>query len=356
MWIGKMASRGRAAIFWGIACFLFAQVGLTIAIERWRPEWSDPEYGYRYRNLNDRLNKEPNRPLLVVLGSSRIGNGFNADCLPPPSWKGKISPLVFNMSLAGGTPLYELLLLKRLLTTGIRPRWIVIEILPPWLNWEDKILASRDPVPPNRLRWSDLEILDRYAPGTRSHRHREWLKTFIVPWYSNRYCLISRYAPSWLEPGKTFQVQFWRHNLTPNGWLPFPLPTVSREQYDKGFGVARDCYAPKLMNFRVSEQVDLLLREILEICRQENIGILGLLRMPEGSDFRTLYSSEASRTIDSYLMKLCGDFNIDFIDASTWLTDDCFADGHHLLPKGAERFSLRFWNEVLEPRLQKECD
>src|SRR2546425_1219491 len=111
MFVDRMTKRGRAGIFWGIGFFVMAQVALNIAIERWRPEWSDPEYGYRYRNLHDRLNKEPNRPLLVVLGSSRIGNGFNADSLPPPSWKGRNSPLVFNMSLAGGTPLYELLLL-----------------------------------------------------------------------------------------------------------------------------------------------------------------------------------------------------------------------------------------------------
>jgi hypothetical protein len=89
MWIGKMADRGRAAIFWGIACFLLAQVSLTIAIERWRPELGDGEYGYRFRNLRRRMKEAPDRPLLVILGSSRASLGCKADVLLP----GKATPL-----------------------------------------------------------------------------------------------------------------------------------------------------------------------------------------------------------------------------------------------------------------------
>src|SRR6266568_3653444 len=140
MWIERMPGWGRAAILWGVGIFLLAQLSLTVAVERWHPEWSDPEYGYRFRNLKNRMKKEPDRPLLVVLGSSRIGNGFKADCLPPPTWKGNEVPLVFNMSLAGGTATYELLILKRLLAAGIHPRWLVLEVLPPALNWEEKTL------------------------------------------------------------------------------------------------------------------------------------------------------------------------------------------------------------------------
>jgi hypothetical protein len=40
------------------------------------------------------------------------------------------------------------------------------------------------------------------------------------------------------------------------------------------------------------------------------------------------------------------------IDARTWLSDDCFCDGHHLLAFGAEQFSLRLWRDTLEPKLK----
>src|SRR6266567_5123517 len=154
MWLDNLPSRSRTAILWAIGFFLIAQLTLVVTIERWRPDWSDPEYGTRFRHLKRRIQKEPGRPLLLVLGSSRVGNGLVADCLPPDSSQGPERPLVFNMSLAGGTPLCELLLLKRVLAAGIHPRWVVIEVLPSSLNWEDKILASPDPVTPSRIRWS----------------------------------------------------------------------------------------------------------------------------------------------------------------------------------------------------------
>ena len=352
MWLERMHGQGRAALLWGIGFFALAQLGLMFAIERWRPDWRDPQYGFRFRNLSRQIHKAPERPLMIVLGSSRIGNGFKADCLPPPDWKGKESPLIFNMSLAGATPTYELLLLHRLLAANIHPRWMVIEILPPCLNWEEKNLALPEQVPANRLQSSDLEILDRYAARGRWNRTRKWLKTCLVPWYSNRYVLLSRYAPSLLEPAKTFEVQFWRHSLTSKGWLPFPLTTVTREQHENWFRVARDHYTPTLANFRVCPEADLLIREMLETCRQEKIEVLGLLLMPEGRDFRDLYSSEACQTMDAYLHALCREFNIQLIDARTWMADDCFSDGHHLLPGGAEKFSLRLWRDALEPQLQ----
>jgi hypothetical protein len=256
------------------------------------------------------------------------------------------------MSLSGGTPLYELLILKRVLAAGIHPTWVIIEVLPPCLNGEDKVLASPDPVPPNRLRWSDLDVLDRHAPKSYWHRHRKWLQTCLVPWYSNRYSLLNRYAASWLEPDKTVSVRFLRDHLTPYGRLPVLQNSVTREEYDRWFGVTRDHYTPMLANFRVSAEVDRLFREMLHTCRHEGIQVIGLLRMPEGTDFKKLYSSEATQCIDSYLHDLCREEETELIDASDWLPDECFLDSHHLLPHGAECFSLRLWHEVLERRIQ----
>lgn len=354
MGLDKLPSRGRAVILCGVAFFFAAQLALNFTIERWRPEWSDPEYGYRFRNLQKQIQSDPQRPLLIVLGSSRIGNGFNSDCIPPDSEKWDHPPLIFNMSLAGGGPIYELLLLKRMLAAGIHPRWIVIEILAPYLNSEGQVLATPDPIPPNRLRWSDLEVLDRHAPHSFWHRHRKWLETYMVPWYSNRYCLLTRYAPTWLEPAKTRIPQFWRSSLTSHGWLPFPLESVTREDYEKGFQHARDQYESNLANFRVSPEADRLLREMLSTCRQERIEVIGLLRMPESTEFKKLYPPEAVRQIDTYLRDLCREKHIQLIDASGWISDDCFVDGHHLLQRGALRFTLRLWNEVLEPHIRKQ--
>jgi hypothetical protein len=262
---------------------------------------------------------------------------------------------VFNMSMAGGTSTCELLILKRLLAVGIHPRWAVIEVLPPLLNWEHICLAGRDfPMAPNRLRWSDLEILDHYAPQHSWYRYRNWFRSNLVPWYSDRFPMMSRYAPSLVEPAKDVHVAFWRNSLSPHGWIRFPFSSVTREQYQKYFKVARDEYSPLLATFRISPAADRLLREVLDTCRQNGISVIGLLRMPESTDFRKLYSPEASRTIDSYLKGLCEEYGIESIDASKWLSDDCFADGHHQLAHGAERFTLRLWDEVLERHVRSD--
>jgi hypothetical protein len=350
MWIEKMPGWGRAALLWGVGIFLLAQLSFTVAVERWHPEWRDPEYGSRFGNLKKRMKKEPDTPLLVVLGSSRVGNGFKADCLPPPTWNGSENPLVFNMAKSGGTPTCELLILKRLLAAGIRPRWLVIEVLPPVLNWEDRTLAAPEPIPSNRFHWSDLEVLDRYAPGTRWSRKQKWLEDSLLPWYSDRYVLLSRYASSWLEPGKAVAAPF--QSMTSKGWSPFPFTSVTQEQYKKWFAVARDNFTEMLANFRISAEADHLFREMLEICRKERIEVLGLLLMPEGTDIRNLYSLDVCRAINVYLQGLCREFDIELIDARTWLSDDCFCDGHHMLPCGAEQFTLRLWRDALEPKLK----
>jgi hypothetical protein len=337
----KLSGQERSALIWGIGFFLLAQLSLTVVIDRWRPEWSDPEYGYRLRHLCRRIKDEPKRPLLVVLGSSRISNGFEADCLPPASWKGDQVPIVFNMSMAGSTPTCELLILKRLLAVGIHPRWVVIEVLPPLLNWEHIRLAERDfPMAPNRLRWSDLEILDHYAPQHSWYRHRNWLRSNLLPWYSNRFSIMS--------------VVRSRYSVSPQGWSRFPIPSVTPEQYEKNLEFACNAYSPMMANFRIAPEADRLLREMLDTCRQNAISVIGLLRMPESTGFRNLYSPEASRMIDTYLKALCNEYGTESINASQWLSDDCFVDGHHQLAHGAERFTLRLWDDVLERHVRSD--
>ncbi len=295
------------------------------------------------------IRESPDQSLLVVLGSSRTGGGFQADLLPPPSWHGTLNPLVFNMSLSGGTPFYELLFLRRMLAAGIHPRWVVIEVLPPALNFQDKYLT--DKVLPPRLRWHDLQVLGGMAPRYSGFRYWRWLKANLVPSYASRFPLLSCFSADWLSTAQSFETQRLRQSLSPRGWLPCPRHSVTRKEYDLMFQVAENNYAPALKSFQVAPEADRLVRQILDDCRKEGIEVIGLLRMPEAGDFRALYPPDASRMIDRYLKVLCREYQTDYIDASRWLEDDQFVDGHHLLPSGAERFSLRLWDEMLEKHM-----
>jgi len=74
----RRAARTALATF-GLASALVA-IALSAAPETVRPEWRDPEYGYRVRQARDWQRERPNRPLVLVFGSSRAQWG----CRPRP--------------------------------------------------------------------------------------------------------------------------------------------------------------------------------------------------------------------------------------------------------------------------------
>src|SRR5262249_7123958 len=151
--------RPRAALLWGVALFAGLQLALAGVMEKWRPEWRDPEYGCKLARLQARQAEAPGRPLVVVLGSSRAALGFRPDAVAAEAVGER--PVVFNFAIAGAGPLTELLQLRRLLAAGVRPDWLVIEVMPPLLHqewpWVEENLIHVE-----RLAWADLRLLRRH--------------------------------------------------------------------------------------------------------------------------------------------------------------------------------------------------
>jgi hypothetical protein len=344
-------SRGRAAVLWALAAFVCGQLALTITLERWRPDLCDPEYGWRLDRLQAGVAAGPERPLVVVLGSSRVGCGLRPEALPSCHTPNGETPLVYNMSLTSSGPVMDLLCLRRLLAQGIRPQYLVVEVLSPCLKGDGRALESGELcLPAYRLRWGDLPQLKKYTPR-RWIPYGKWLEQQGAPWFSNRFCLLSHYLPNWVPSETRRRETFWENNLDRYGWVQNPLVTVTQEQYRAGVKVAHGAYgAPFDSSFRVSPIVDKAMHDLLEICKRERISA-ALLLMPEGTDFRRWYSPEARFYIDTYLDNLSKEYGIPLVDASRWLPDDCFSDSHHLLPEGADKFTERLGREFLEPML-----
>src|SRR5579883_3511189 len=122
--LSRHGRRARAAVLWGLLTLGLAQVGLLVALERYYPELCDPEYGFRLGRLHERQKEAPKgQPLLVLLGSSRVGLGFRPQTVST-SWQGQgTAPTVINFGMASAGPLLELLVLKRMLADGVRPTW-----------------------------------------------------------------------------------------------------------------------------------------------------------------------------------------------------------------------------------------
>ena len=85
--------------------------------------------------------------------------------------------------------------------------------------------------------------------------------------------------------------------------------------------------------------------------RREKIAVLGMVLMPESSEFRQLCTPAKRAMVQAYLTGLCRDYHVRLIDAGCWIGDEHFADGHHLLPAGAHLFTERLWREHLQPLL-----
>jgi hypothetical protein len=326
-----------------------SQLGLDAVIGRWRPDWSEPEFGRRIVLLRRRLAEAPGRPLVVMLGSSRTGCGFLPQALADGE-QHRAQPLVYNLSHTGSGPFLELLCLRRLLAQGIRPQAVAIEVLPPTLGWEGGNIQSPGYLDDRWVCWSDLTPSRRYTPAVAAHRYRQWLECSCSPWYCNRQSLMARYAPGWMTDSQVRDATFWRRAIGPLGAVPY-VECVAPQDYERGLQVARKQYAWSVRFPAVDATADRALREMLALCRREGIHVAALVAMPEGSEFRSWYSPETRAVINAYLGDLCREYGTRFVDASAWMPDDCFQDGHHLLRPAACRFTQRLWQTALEPCL-----
>jgi hypothetical protein len=347
---------GAAAVAWGLLFFVCLQLALAIPMEHWRPDLRDLEYGHKRSRLRARLAEQPGRPLLVVLGSSRANHGFRPDALPPlpayhpPRGGDAGAPVVFNAALMGSGPILELLCLHRLLADGIRPDWVLLECWPPFL-YQDGERAEIYKVPVARLGWSDLRVLAPYYPDPRG-LYEDWCLARVTPWSSSRFTLLTQFARDGL-PREGRRDDQWVF-LDGCGWLPYRHATAPADVQAR-LPRVHDLFRPALEHCRVSEASDRALRQTIALCRREGIGV-GLLYMPESPLFRSWYAPAARAEADAYLHRFSRACRVPLLDARDWRPDEEFADGIHLVPRGADAFTEQCGREVLPRFLRGVVD
>jgi hypothetical protein len=338
-------ARARRALLWGLACFLAAQLGYLVLLERCRPDLRDPEYGCKLALLRAQMAAHPGRPLVLALGSSRTNMGFQPAFLPHLRTPDGAEPLVFNYAMVGSSTVHELTLLRRLLAEGIRPHVVVIEVLPLGLNNADPIESQ---LAVERLAWGDLRRIRRDCehPGDLYGR---WLEIELAPCYAHRFCLLSCYAPKWLA-NQHRQDVFWTA-LEPNGFLPSSLSTVDVSAQRRLIGVARQRCQAFLRDFQIGPVPDRSLRELLALCRDQGIAA-ALVLLPETHEFGSWYPPGARETVRTYAEHVGRQFGVPVVDASGWVPDDDFLDPHHLLVQGARVYTERLGRELLGPLVE----
>jgi hypothetical protein len=332
------------ALTWGLAGFLAIQLSISAVLERLWPELRDVEAAIKLRSIRRRVADDPGRPLIVFLGSSRGLMGFRPDLLDAYAPPDGPRPVVYNYAHTGYGPKMELAALQRLLATGIRPDWVVIEVHPGLLNqrahWREEVWLA-----PARLGLADVRTLGRFADDPW-RLWGEWLLTRLTPAHDHRFFLLRRLMPCWLawearaEPP---ELQFDR-----NGFAPYGKKAVSGAEFDKELAFAHLQYYESIHNFQIATGSAAALRELLAECRHHDIRAL-LLTLPEGSIFQGWYAPSAWRQVEELLTGICYEYDASWVDARSWVPDHGFFDSHHLLPHGAVLFTERFGREVFRP-------
>jgi hypothetical protein len=340
--------RPKIAVLTGVFGFLALQMGLAFAVERWLPQFRDPEYGRRLSILKARLASAPERPFVfVMLGSSRAMNGFIPKPVEAELERCAKRPVVaFNFGITGGGPLTESLTLRRLLAQGIRPDLVCLEVHPAILHAEHTGLELTRHLAHNRLWLEDLPLLARYSGNTRQVAWA-WLHDALVPCFTQRYGILSHLAPGFIPYEQRLD---WVFRLDQWGWVDNYGARATESVRQRARLSAQRDYQSTVSRLHPGGLSCQTLRDLLELCAGEKIPAV-LLLMPEGPIFRSWYSALARSEVESFLCELHRQYGTPVVNAHEWIGEDDFFDSHHLLASGAEVFSQRL-AKSLSPLVQ----
>lgn len=329
----------RRLFFWSSGLALGIQVLLNLFIEIRHTEVYDPEYRDRLILLRQRIAEEPGRPLLLVVGSSRITTDFLPEVLPPLRTPGGERVLPFNFSHTGAGPLLNLTQVRRLIREGIVPRWVVIEVAPVLLGVTGHSAVA------HQAQAGDLPVLRRYMNPWKLYGYYCWER--LAACCNHRGAFLRHCLPWLSSPSPTWDVM----PLGPLGGTTRILhPEVGFEAITGGTAGGSG-YFSGMEDFQVHETADRATRELLALCREHGIEAM-LLLAPEAQHFRNRYPPVAQRVIDSYCATLSREYGVPVADTRGWLADHEFSDGHHILTERAGAFTLRLGREVLQPLVE----
>ena len=337
----SLRRRARSTVVCALVFFVLFQLLFDLIVQKHRIDLRDPEFGYKLTTLKGSVRRDPDRPLVLILGSSRTELGIIPSELHLAGPAADKDPLVFNMSLAGSGPLLELLCLKRVLAEGIHPRWIMIEVLPVTL-FEEPAWSDMTFLNVNRLSLDEVPLLCKYNRCPTQLR-MGWIECHAAPLYTHRFVLMNHFAPRWLPV--SLRKDDWRR-MDQNGYrYGVFVPPIDENYLQFLRTVAEKQYLAALRRFSISDKSNQAMHELLELCRDQHIPAL-LYLMPEGERFRSWYPPAVQAAIGNYLENLTREYGLPLVDARTWFHEEDFVDSHHFFEPSAWAFSKKLGAEV----------
>ncbi|MFO0968242.1 MAG: DUF1574 family protein [Gemmataceae bacterium] len=339
---GRDTKRAKWALVWTAAVFVLSQLALNAYLEIRHPDLFDGEYMVRLDRLRRVLAEAPERPLLLLIGSSRTVMSFRPEILPP--LYDKSGPVhVFNFSHIGAGPMMNLVELRRLLADGVQPRWLVLELMPPQMGDRRQSIAI------NNALTRDLPTLHGHYPALQLYGY--FARNRALPAWKFRRYILKQISPA-LAPDAFVPREHVHIGPLGGDWSVHLFPDIDESRRRQEIDKAGIGYYPDVQSLEMLEPSCGANRDILRLCQEHGIKVVVLLT-PEGPAFRSWYSAPAERRLAEYCAGLEREFGVPIVSARDWLEERDFVDSHHVILPGAEKFTRRLGAEVLEPLVQE---
>jgi len=314
----KRIARARIAVLAFVPTFILVLMGAWVVAEALTPEITDTDYHLRLRIARTAQAEHPNQPLGIVLGSSRMVWAFEPEQMPQDS------PVCWvNAAHITAGPTFNRVILHRLLRDGIQPDVVVLEVMPTFFVKENNrfmigYFAAHDM--PLARQYSDRSL------GFDAHflRHRLLRATDLAR-------VTDPFAG---QPAPL-----------PRGGYRFLEPEITAAERVKRTAFAKQMYGAHAGNMTMRPNADRAFRDTIREAQEHGIRVV-LLRSSEGPTFRSWYNPQGLVQFDRYIAGVAKEYGVPVVDARLWLDEEDFVDSHHVLKRGADKFTARFAREL----------
>jgi hypothetical protein len=286
--------------------------------------------------------ENPGKPSAMFIGSSRVVHGFDA-----ARAKGAHDIVLFNFGVPGSGPYFQTVMLDRMRQSGLRTDILFLELLHPFFNSTGIRSLDHSLLDGARLSYGEMVGLWGYGDRSKTGPLRRWFYARALPIHRHQAEIRDMIGLDIYRPGEAPPPPF--HPIDARGFRPstqdpaeWPaLTDLAHRQYDEFYA-----------HFRLDPAPWGRLLATIDRARAARTAVVVVL-MPEGSEFRRLYSPECLAGVKDMIRRLRDDVGVTVVDAREWLPDEAFYDQHHLRPEGAGMFADRFRTDALEPALAR---
>jgi hypothetical protein len=332
----------RSAAFWLLASFAVSQTVVAVYVDQDAPTVRDPEFYLLEGMLRERMAEKPGRPTAMFLGSSRVAHGFDARRAT-----GSNDAVVFNFGVPGSGPYFQTVMMDRLRDDGVRTDVLFLEVLHSFYNAAGVRSLDASLLDGARFNYGEAVGLLHYGTKSNSGPLRRWALARALPVYRHQAELRERIGLDVFRPGEGPTPPF-----APIDPLGYREREIDKQMHPKLTELAHKQYDPFYTAFRFDADAWARLTGTIDRARASGTDVVVVL-MPEGSEFRALYTPEVRAVVDAMVRRLRDEVGVTVVDARQWLDDAAFYDQHHLLPNGARIFADRFRTGALEPALHR---